>query len=98
MQLQLISFVLIILHGMDYTGCQQHSSPRNRQHKREYRSKRAPYARVRSIFFLMFYIILLHSLASFIQRYVKSQRSPVDVLRILPTKNGELNILFILNI
>nr|XP_057910005.1 R-spondin-3 isoform X1 [Doryrhamphus excisus] len=33
MQLQLISFVLIILHGMDYTGCQQHSSSRHRQHK-----------------------------------------------------------------
>lgn len=35
MQLQLISFVLIILHCMDYTGCQQHSSTRHRQHKRE---------------------------------------------------------------
>ncbi|XP_047453652.1 R-spondin-3 [Mugil cephalus] len=33
MQLQLISFVLIILHCMDYTGCQQHSSSRHRQHK-----------------------------------------------------------------
>ncbi|XP_053737124.1 R-spondin-3 [Synchiropus splendidus] len=33
MQLQLISFVLIILHGMEYTGCQQHSSSRHRQHK-----------------------------------------------------------------
>ncbi|XP_028280747.1 R-spondin-3 [Parambassis ranga] len=33
MQLQLIFFVLIILHGMDYTGCQQHSSSRHRQHK-----------------------------------------------------------------
>lgn len=35
MQLQLISFVLIILHCMDYTGCQPHSSSRHRQHKRE---------------------------------------------------------------
>ncbi|XP_067366037.1 R-spondin-3 isoform X2 [Channa argus] len=33
MQLQLISFVLIILHCMDYSGCQQHSSSRHRQHK-----------------------------------------------------------------
>ncbi|XP_028326495.1 R-spondin-3 [Gouania willdenowi] len=33
MQLQLISFVLIILNCMDYTGCQQHSSSRHRQHK-----------------------------------------------------------------
>ncbi|KAM9724442.1 R-spondin-3 [Menidia menidia] len=33
MQLQLVSFVLIILHCMDYTGCQPHSSPRHRQHK-----------------------------------------------------------------
>ncbi|XP_072250799.1 R-spondin-3 [Leuresthes tenuis] len=33
MQLQLISFVLIILHCMDYTGCQPHSSPRHLQHK-----------------------------------------------------------------
>ncbi|XP_026149647.1 R-spondin-3 isoform X2 [Mastacembelus armatus] len=33
MQLQLITFVLIILHCMDYTGCQQHNSPRHRQHK-----------------------------------------------------------------
>lgn len=33
MQLQLISFVLIIWHCMDYTGCQQHSSSRHRQHK-----------------------------------------------------------------
>ncbi|XP_061920288.1 R-spondin-3 [Entelurus aequoreus] len=32
MQLQLISFVLIILHCMDYTGC-QHSSSRHRQLK-----------------------------------------------------------------
>lgn len=32
MQLQL-SFVLIILHCMDYIGCQQHSSSRHRQHK-----------------------------------------------------------------
>lgn len=36
MLLQLISFVLIILHCMDYTGCQQHSSSRHWQHKREY--------------------------------------------------------------
>ncbi|XP_035529139.1 R-spondin-3 [Morone saxatilis] len=33
MQLQLISFVWIILHCMDYTGCQQHSSSRHRPHK-----------------------------------------------------------------
>lgn len=33
MQLQLISFVLIILHCMDYTGGQPHSSSRHRQHK-----------------------------------------------------------------
>ncbi|XP_061531538.1 R-spondin-3 [Phycodurus eques] len=33
MQLQLISFVWIILHCMDYTGCQQHSTSRHRQHK-----------------------------------------------------------------
>lgn len=38
MQLQLISFVLIILHCMEYTGGQQHSSSRHRQHKREYQS------------------------------------------------------------
>uniref|UniRef100_A0A8D3A042 R-spondin 3 n=1 Tax=Scophthalmus maximus TaxID=52904 RepID=A0A8D3A042_SCOMX len=38
MQLQLISFVLIIWHCMDYSGCQQHSSSRHRQHKREYGS------------------------------------------------------------
>lgn len=36
MQLQLISFALIILHCMDYTGCQQHSGSRHWQHKREY--------------------------------------------------------------
>ncbi|XP_077577999.1 R-spondin-3 [Stigmatopora nigra] len=33
MQLQLISFVLIILHCMDYTGCQQHSTSRHRQQR-----------------------------------------------------------------
>ncbi|XP_034553408.1 R-spondin-3 [Notolabrus celidotus] len=33
MQLKLISFVLIILHCMDYTGGQLHSSSRHRQHK-----------------------------------------------------------------
>ncbi|XP_057691460.1 R-spondin-3 [Corythoichthys intestinalis] len=33
MQLQLISFVLIILHCMDYTGCQQHSTSRHRQRR-----------------------------------------------------------------
>uniref|UniRef100_H3DP44 R-spondin 3 n=1 Tax=Tetraodon nigroviridis TaxID=99883 RepID=H3DP44_TETNG len=33
MQLQLISFALIILHCMDYTGCQPHSSSRHWQHK-----------------------------------------------------------------
>ncbi|XP_075868908.1 R-spondin-3 [Nelusetta ayraudi] len=33
MQLQLISFVLIISHCMEYTGGQQHSSSRHRQHK-----------------------------------------------------------------
>ncbi|XP_077432221.1 R-spondin-3 isoform X1 [Vanacampus margaritifer] len=35
MQLKLISFVLIILHCMDYTGCQQHSTSRHWQHKPE---------------------------------------------------------------
>ncbi|XP_019750648.1 R-spondin-3 [Hippocampus comes] len=33
MQLKLISFVLIILHCMDYTGCQQHNTSRHWQHK-----------------------------------------------------------------
>uniref|UniRef100_A0A096MG18 R-spondin 3 n=1 Tax=Poecilia formosa TaxID=48698 RepID=A0A096MG18_POEFO len=33
MQLQLISFVLIIWNCMDYSGCQPHSSSRHRQHK-----------------------------------------------------------------
>ncbi|XP_056142938.1 LOW QUALITY PROTEIN: R-spondin-3 [Lampris incognitus] len=33
MQLQLFSFALVILHCMEYTGCQQHSSSRHRQHK-----------------------------------------------------------------
>uniref|UniRef100_A0A3P9LE99 R-spondin 3 n=1 Tax=Oryzias latipes TaxID=8090 RepID=A0A3P9LE99_ORYLA len=33
MQLQVISFVLIILHCMDSTGCQPHSSSRHPQHK-----------------------------------------------------------------
>lgn len=37
MQLKLISFVLIILHCMDYTGCQQHNTSRHWQHKREYK-------------------------------------------------------------
>ncbi|XP_037129458.1 R-spondin-3 isoform X2 [Syngnathus acus] len=33
MQLKVISFVVIILHCMDYTGCQQYSTSRHWQHK-----------------------------------------------------------------
>lgn len=57
MQLQLISFALIILHCMDYTGCQQHSSSRHWQHKREYhqcRTKHPEFSCTRGIFTFKF--------------------------------------------
>lgn len=57
MQLQLISFALIILHCMDYTGCQQHSSSRHWQHKREYhqcRTKQPEFSCTRGIFTFKF--------------------------------------------